>query len=95
MRRIILLAVGVVTAFYVVCFAALVALRWTDPPATAVQAQRRVEAWWRHRPYQKRYVFVPLGRISADLQHAVISAEDGRFSKHLSSSSLCPVGEFP
>lgn len=74
--------VGVVVAFYVFCIAALVALRWMTPPTTAMQAERRLEAWLHHRPYHKRYVYVPLGRISPDLQHAVISAEDGRFYQH-------------
>ena len=68
--------------FYVVCLAELVALRWVNPPTTAVEAERRVEAWWRHKEYHKRQYFVPLGRISPDLQHAVISAEDGRFYQH-------------
>jgi len=81
-RTIFLLLVGAVVAFYGFCIAELVALRWMVPPTTAVQAQRQVEAWLRHRPYQKRCVFVPLGRISPDLQHAVISAEDGRFYQH-------------
>jgi len=76
------LIVGVVVAFYVFCIAALVALRWMTPPTTAMQAERRLEAWLHHRPYHKRYVYVPLGRISPDLQHAVISAEDGRFYQH-------------
>jgi len=76
------LIVGVVAAFYVFCMAALVALRWMTPPTTAMQAERRLEAWLHHRPYHKRYVYVPLGRISPDLQHAVISAEDGRFYQH-------------
>jgi len=80
--RILLLVVGAVVAFYGFCLMELVALRWTAPPTTAVQAQRRVEAWLHHRPYRKRYVFVPLGHISLDLQHAVISAEDGRFYQH-------------
>jgi len=80
--RILLLIVGVVAAFYVFCMAALVALRWMTPPTTAMQAERRLEAWLHHRPYHKRYVYVPLGRISPDLQHAVISAEDGRFYQH-------------
>lgn len=44
--------------------------------------QRRVQAWIRHKPYQKRYEFVPLSRISPDLQHAVIAAEDARFYQH-------------
>jgi monofunctional biosynthetic peptidoglycan transglycosylase len=60
----------------------LVAVRWIDPPTTAVHMQRRVQAWIRHTPYQKRYKFVPLSQISPDLQHAVIAAEDSRFYQH-------------
>ena len=75
-------ALLLVVAFYVVCLAELLALRWVNPPTTAVQAQRRVEAWLHHKPYRKRQLFVPLERISPDLQHAVISAEDGRFFQH-------------
>jgi monofunctional biosynthetic peptidoglycan transglycosylase len=71
-----------VAAFYAVCLAELLALRWVNPPTTAVQAQRRVEAWWHRKAYRKRQSFVPLRRISADLQHAAISAEDGRFYQH-------------
>jgi monofunctional biosynthetic peptidoglycan transglycosylase len=71
-----------VAVFWVFCLADLAALRWIDPPTTTVQAQRRVEAWLRHEPYRKRYLFVPLSRISSDLQHAVVAAEDGRFYQH-------------
>jgi monofunctional biosynthetic peptidoglycan transglycosylase len=71
-----------VLAFYVVCFGELFALRWINPPTTAVQVQRRVEAWWHHKAYRKRQTFVKLDRISSDFQHAVISAEDGRFYQH-------------
>jgi len=53
-----------------------------NPPFTTVQMQRQIEAWRAHKPYQRRYAYVPLARISADLQHAVISAEDGRFFQH-------------
>lgn len=60
----------------------LVAARWVDPPTTAVHIQRRLQAWFRHKPYQERYKFVPLGQISPDLQHAVISGEDARFYQH-------------
>ena len=79
---ILLWAVGLVAAFYVLCLLELVALRWIDPPTTTVQAQRRFAAWLHHKPYRERYVFVPLNRISLDLQHAVIAAEDGRFYQH-------------
>ena len=60
----------------------LVAVRWIDPPTTAVHIQRRLEAWIHHRPYHERYKFVPLSQISPDLQHAVIAAEDARFYQH-------------
>jgi monofunctional biosynthetic peptidoglycan transglycosylase len=44
--------------------------------------QRRLQAWIRHTPYQKRYKFVPLNQISPDLQHSVVAAEDARFYQH-------------
>jgi len=44
--------------------------------------ERRVQAWIRGEPYQKRYKFVPLSQISPDLQHAVIAAEDARYYQH-------------
>ena len=60
----------------------LAAARWIDPPTTAVQIERRSQAWIDDKPYQKRYEFVPLNQISPNLQHAVIAAEDARFFQH-------------
>ena len=60
----------------------LVAARWIDPPTTAVHMQRRLQAWIHQTPYRERYKFVPLSQISGNLQHAVISAEDGNFYHH-------------
>jgi monofunctional biosynthetic peptidoglycan transglycosylase len=60
----------------------LVAARWVDPPTTAVHVQRRMQAWIHNKPYQEHYKFIPLGQISPEFQHAVISAEDGRFYQH-------------
>ena len=57
-------------------------LRFANPIATGVQVQRRVESWFEKGAYRKRSTFVPLSRISMELQHAVISAEDGRFYQH-------------
>jgi monofunctional biosynthetic peptidoglycan transglycosylase len=73
---------GVVLLFYGLAVGELIALRWVDPTTTTVQVQRRVEAWLGHHPYHKSYEFVPLAAISPQLQHAVISAEDGRFYQH-------------
>jgi monofunctional glycosyltransferase len=60
----------------------LVAARWINPPTTAVHMERRLQAWVNHTPYHERYEFVPLSRISPNLQHAVIAAEDARFYQH-------------
>jgi monofunctional biosynthetic peptidoglycan transglycosylase len=75
------LVIGVVLIW---SFAALILLaaRWIDPPSTAVQIQRRLQAWIHHTPYHARYEFIPLSQISPDLQHAVIAAEDARFYEH-------------
>jgi monofunctional biosynthetic peptidoglycan transglycosylase len=76
------LAFILVAALYLGWIAALITLRYVDPPTTGVQIQRWVEAKLSHAPYRKRYVFVPLSRISPNLQHAVIAAEDGHFYRH-------------
>jgi len=81
-RTVVRAALLLVAAFYAVCLAELLALRWINPPTTAVQVERRLSAMWHRQTYHKRRVFVPLGRIAPDLQHAVISAEDGRFYQH-------------
>jgi len=81
-RSVLVLLATLIAGFYLLCLAELVALRWLDPPTTMVQTQRRIEAWFHHQPYAKRQRWVPLDRISPDLQHAVISAEDGRFFQH-------------
>lgn len=60
----------------------LVALKWIDPPTTAVQTERRIQSWFSDKPYEKRYDFLPLSQISPNFQHAVISAEDARFYIH-------------
>jgi monofunctional biosynthetic peptidoglycan transglycosylase len=80
--RLLKIIIALVIAFYAGSVAALFALRSINPPFTAVQAERRIESWIHKTPYRKRYVFVPLHRISLDFQHAVIAAEDSRFYQH-------------
>jgi monofunctional biosynthetic peptidoglycan transglycosylase len=75
------LGLGIVTLWTLAALL-LVAARWVDPPTTAVHIERRVQAWMHHKPYQEHYTFVPLGEISPNFQHAVISAEDARFYQH-------------
>jgi monofunctional biosynthetic peptidoglycan transglycosylase len=79
---VIVFAATLILGLYAACVAELIALRWIAPPTTMVQVQRRLEAWARHRPYRKQAVWAALPRISPELQHAVIAAEDGRFYEH-------------
>jgi monofunctional glycosyltransferase len=60
----------------------LLTVRWIDPPSTAVHIERGFQAWIHRKPYDERYTFMPLSKISPDLQHAVIAAEDARFYMH-------------
>jgi len=60
----------------------LLALRWIDPPTTAVHVERRMQEWIHDASYHERFKFIPLAEISPDLQHAVIAAEDARFYQH-------------
>jgi len=85
LARIALAVVSLVLLFYAVVALMLVTLRWVDPVTTAVQIQRRVEAWRKPpkgAPYRKVYQFVPLERISPQLQHACVAAEDAKFYQH-------------
>ena len=71
-----------VVALWLLAALTLVALKWIDPPTTAVHMERRFQAWIHSKPYHERYRFVPLSQISPDFQHAVIAAEDARFYQH-------------
>lgn len=82
LRLALLFVAGLVVALYALCAFELVLLKWINPFTTAVQTERRIQAILHHRPYVKRYTFVPLRRISPELQHAVIAAEDERFREH-------------
>jgi monofunctional biosynthetic peptidoglycan transglycosylase len=74
--------IAVFAAFYGWIVLSLVAMKWMNPPATALQIQRRLESWTKKSRYEKRRRYLPLARISPNLQHAVIAAEDGRFYHH-------------
>jgi monofunctional biosynthetic peptidoglycan transglycosylase len=81
-REIVVAGILASISLYLLVGGLVLALRWVNPITTMVQIQRRIEAWRAHRPYQKRYEYVPMSRIATNLQHSVISAEDGRFFQH-------------
>jgi monofunctional glycosyltransferase len=81
-KRFIYCVLAAAVVFYSFVGVLLVLLRRIDPPSTAVQIERRLAALVQRLPYKKRYSFVPLERISPQLQHAVVAAEDARFFQH-------------
>ena len=81
-RSIFLWLVSAVVLLWLLAALTLVALRWIDPPTTAVHIERRAQAWLHNKPYQERYTFLPLSQISPNMQHAVVAAEDARFYQH-------------
>lgn len=82
LRRIAIGAACILVCFYCIIAVCLIGLKWVNPPATAVQIERRIGAALKGSPYEKRYRFVPLEHISTNLRHAVIAAEDARFFTH-------------
>lgn len=81
-RRILFRVAAAVILFYGLIGGSLFALRLMNPPTTAVQTARRIQSWVNHTPYRKSYDPVSIERISPELQHAVIAAEDTRFYQH-------------
>lgn len=79
MARFALLAAA---GFFLWCTGVLLFVRSFPPPVTAVQAQRRVEAFFGGDSYQSRSQWTPLAGIPVNLQRAVIAAEDGAFHQH-------------
>jgi monofunctional biosynthetic peptidoglycan transglycosylase len=71
-----------VAGFAIFAATSLTALRYVNPPLTAVQLQRWLESFGSAEPYEMRRTFVPLTHISPNLRRAVIAAEDGRFYQH-------------
>jgi monofunctional biosynthetic peptidoglycan transglycosylase len=80
--RLVKFAFYLVAGLYAFWTLSLVTLRYVDPPTTGVHMQRRIEAKLAGKPYRKRYNFIPLDKISPNLQHAAIAAEDGHFYSH-------------
>ena len=81
-EKILLGILGLLFFLYFCCGLLILALRYIDPPVTAVQLQREIGAILAKRAYNKHYLVVPLSRIAPDLQYAAIAAEDGRFYIH-------------
>jgi len=72
----------IVIACYLGGTLSLLAMRWVNPPTTAVQTERRLQSWLHRTSYRKVETPLRLAQISPNLQHAVVAAEDARFFQH-------------
>jgi monofunctional biosynthetic peptidoglycan transglycosylase len=82
LRKIVIGGLWLALSLYAFLAVCILALRWINPPTTAVQMERRGSSILKGKSYRKRYDFVPLKKISPHLQHSVVAAEDGRFRTH-------------
>lgn len=82
LRRLVASVVAALALLWTLAALMVVAMKWMDPPTTALHVERRVQSWFSSGPYRERYTFVPIQQISPNLQHAVIAAEDARFYQH-------------
>jgi monofunctional glycosyltransferase len=69
-------------AYYVLCVAGLVYLRFLPPLITGVQAQRSVERVMQGERPIRDYRWRSVDRIAPHLPRAVVAAEDSRFFQH-------------
>ena len=82
LRRLLLWAVLVPAAYWVLCVAGLVYLRVLPPVTTMVQLQRGAERLVAGERPLAAADWRPVERISEHLPHAVVAAEDARFYRH-------------
>lgn len=75
-------ALAALIVFHAAVVLSLFAMRTIDPPVTALQIQRRIEALVTFSDYRPVRTPVPIERISRHLIHAVVAAEDGGFFAH-------------
>ncbi|WP_394560317.1 monofunctional biosynthetic peptidoglycan transglycosylase [Aquipseudomonas alcaligenes] len=60
----------------------VLALRWIDPPGTALMAERKVQSWVDGEPIDLQRTWRPWKELPDNLKIAVIAAEDQKFAEH-------------
>jgi monofunctional biosynthetic peptidoglycan transglycosylase len=78
----LLAAAAAVSVLYVVWLPDVAPLKHSNPGTTAYIELRRAQARAAGRPFTARLVWAPWDRISENLKHAVLTAEDDTFYRH-------------
>jgi monofunctional biosynthetic peptidoglycan transglycosylase len=83
LKRLLRAAIWALMILLVMSVAAVLALRWLNPPFSAFMAQSQVEAWVsRDTGFVMRQRWVRLDQISPNLPLAVVASEDQKFPEH-------------
>jgi monofunctional glycosyltransferase len=82
LRALLRWSVILAATFLLLGFAAVVALRYVDPPLTSFMIEARVAAWFESEPFVLRHEWRPIRSISAQAPLAVVAAEDQLFPLH-------------
>jgi monofunctional biosynthetic peptidoglycan transglycosylase len=82
-RRLAWSILGILFFCIAASVAAVVLLRWVNPPFSAFMAELQLTAWAKHeRTYVFRHHWVNLDQISPNLPLAVVASEDQKFPEH-------------
>ncbi len=81
-RRVVLVIALIPVAYYVLCVAGFLYLRFLPPVATGVQAQRTVERLAQGERPLRVYRWRATDRMAPHVPRAVVAAEDARFFQH-------------
>jgi len=81
-KRVVFGFIALIIFYLLLCTGGLIYLHSHNPPITMVQFQRAVEARLNHTDYKRQSYYRSLQRISDNLEHAVVAAEDTRFYQH-------------
>ena len=76
------LPLGVTALIWLITLPDVKTLARVNPTATALMESRQARAIEQGRPSARKWIWVPLSRISTNLQRAVIAAEDASFFSH-------------
>jgi monofunctional glycosyltransferase len=69
-------------AFFASSLLAVVAYAFINPPVTPLMVIRWMDPLSESQPYRLKKAWVPLDRISTNLQLAVVASEDNNFTRH-------------
>ena len=83
MKRLARWLLALLVGWVVLTLGSVVVLRFADPPTSAFMLARKAEAAEKNeKGFVLRQQWVPLSRISTNLQRALIAAEDQKFFQH-------------